>query len=601
MRCWIGGVTLGLLAALSLLTGCSSPKAKANVESLTREFVESSLALSPTSATAAGLHQYQGRKLDEELDDLSPAGIRLTRDHLLRWRNRLAGLDLPTLNAEERADIELMNGQIDAQLFEIDRARSYTRQPQMYVELVGNALFVPFSVNYAPELDRWRHIIARLRLVPILVSQARQQLKQAPPVWIRVAKEENEGNIELIDQVFRSAVPPAVKGEYAAAAGPALKALQSLNEAIGALPSSGEESWRMGKDLYQEKFRLTLGKGITPDQLLAQAEDQIKQIRKRMFELALPLHQRYYPGHHDPVDLNLIVRETMDKIAEDHVARADYFKEAELTLAETRSFMAAHASDLVAPSPNDNLKIIETPEFMRGIYGVGGFNPAPPLEPKLGAYYWITPIPENWPPERVESKLREYNRYGLRILTIHEAIPGHYVQFEYANRIEDWPRRVLRSVAGSGVYVEGWAVYATDIMLAAGYMDHRPEMELTWSKQLLRAIANSVLDIRNHTGNFTREQALDLMIKETFQEKEEAEAKWQRAQLSACQLPTYFTGYLQWKKLREEMQAKGGSSFSLQQFHERALAEGALPMETLRALLLSGSEGKTAAAPAGSR
>jgi uncharacterized protein (DUF885 family) len=166
--------------------------------------------------------------------------------------------------------------------------------------------------------------------------------------------------------------------------------------------------------------------------------------------------------------------------------------------------------------------VIETPEFMRGIYAVGGFAPAPPLEPQLGAFYWITPIPKDWPRERIESKLREYNFYGLKLLTNHEAMPGHYVQFEYSNDIQPRSRRVLRTAYGSGTYVEGWAVYATGMMLDEGYLDNSPELRLTFLKQQLRMLANTILDVRLQTMGMTDQEAMDLMVKQGFQETEEA-------------------------------------------------------------------------------
>jgi uncharacterized protein (DUF885 family) len=227
---------------------------------------------------------------------------------------------------------------------------------------------------------------------------------------------------------------------------------------------------------------------------------------------------------------------------------------------------------------------------MRGVYGVGGFSPAPSLQPELGAYYWLTPIPADWPKERVESKLREYNRYGLRLLTIHEAIPGHYVQFEYANRVEPRARRVLRSVFGSGTYVEGWAVYATEKMLEAGYDGNPPEMQLTFYKHLLRSVANAILDIKLHTANMQEPEAMDLMVQKTFQEREEAVAKWKRARLQSTQLSTYYSGYKQWLRLRSAAEAKGGAAFVPGDFHRKALAAGALPVDTLATLLgVSGS------------
>jgi uncharacterized protein (DUF885 family) len=187
--------------------------------------------------------------------------------------------------------------------------------------------------------------------------------------------------------------------------------------------------------------------------------------------------------------------------------------------------------------------------------------------------------------ERIESKLREYNFYGLKILTIHEAMPGHYVQFAYSDEIEPKWRRILRAVEANGVYAEGWAVYATELMIAEGYQD-TPEMRLTFNKQMLRVVANTILDVKLHTMGMTDQQAMDLMIRDTFQEKEEAQQKLQRAKLSSCQLPTYFVGWRGWDRLRDAYRQKEGSDFRLSEFNERALREGAVPLPGLSKILL---------------
>jgi uncharacterized protein (DUF885 family) len=574
-----------LLAIAALTLGsCSSPKLHKDFDSLTRAFVESTLALSPVAATSVGYHKHGNLLLDELLDDYSTAGIGKQEQHWKGWRKTLAATNGATLDAESRADLELMKSQTELAILEIDGIRNWQRNPTLYVELIGNALFTPYSVEYAAAADRYRHIIARLQAVPAFCEAAKANLKSAPPVWKRVAKEENDGNLALINGPLLAGVPTELKSEYETAATTAAAALEGLSGHILALKDEGEESWRLGSELYKAKFQLAMGGTRTPEQALEEAEADLKAIRKRMFEVSLPLHHKLYPSHRCPVDINWIVGEVMDKLAQRHVTPAGYSAEAQKTLDETRAFLAANTGKLVAPPPRDNLKLIDTPEFMRGIYAVGGFNPAPPLEPQLGAFYWLTPIPKDWPKDRVESKLREYNEYGLRILTIHEAIPGHYVQFEYAASVEPAPRRLLRSIFGSGVYIEGWAVYATDVMLEAGYHGNSPEMQLTFMKQLLRAIANTILDIRLHTGKMTRQEALDLMVKRTFQEQEEAEAKWQRAQLSVCQLPTYYTGYKEWKRLRADVEAKEKDAFSPSTFHEKALKAGALPMKQIRTL-----------------
>jgi uncharacterized protein (DUF885 family) len=222
---------------------------------------------------------------------------------------------------------------------------------------------------------------------------------------------------------------------------------------------------------------------------------------------------------------------------------------------------------------------------MRGIYGVGGFNPAPALQPELGAFYWVTPIPKTWPKARVESKLREYNTYGMQELTIHEAMPGHYVQTEYANDIQPPSRRLLRNVFGSGSYIEGWAFYTQVLMSDEGYLKDSAPLRLTMLKQLLRGIANTILDIKLQTMGMTDQQAMDLMMNDTFQEREEATAKLQRAQLSSCQLPTYFAGLVGWQDARDAVKRTKGAAFSLRDFHERALKEGPVPLGLLPGLL----------------
>jgi len=277
------------------------------------------------------------------------------------------------------------------------------------------------------------------------------------------------------------------------------------------------------------------------------------------------------------------VKQALAEIASHHATPETYLPEARKALDEATSFV--REKELVTLPARANLQIIETPEFMRGIYAVGGFNAAPALEPQLGAFFWITPIPKTWPKERIESKLREYNDYGLRELTMHEAMPGHYVQLEYANDIQPETRRLLRNIFGSGSYVEGWAFYVQQMMSDEGYLNGGKALRLTFLKQALRVLANTILDVRLQTMGMTDQQALDLMTEQAYQEREEATAKLQRAQLSSCQLPTYYAGWKGWLEVRDRYKQRRGSAFSLREFHERALKEGAVPLPLLDGLL----------------
>jgi uncharacterized protein (DUF885 family) len=569
--------------------GCGTPER--DFSKLASEFVYSTLTFSPVAATAAGLHQYQGRNLDEQLDDVSPAALDHQRAYYQRFRERLQNEVKPNaLSAESRADLHIVQNQVTLALLDLEGTRSYLHNPTVYVELTGNALFTPLTLEYAPLPERIRHIIARLQKLPLFLDQARTNLTSSPEIWTKVAAEENQGNIALVDQTIRAAVPADQRADYDRAARPALDALRGFEDFLErSLALRDDYDWRLGRDLYTQKFRYALASGMDPADMLEEAARSLQDLRARMLALALPLHRKYFPGHTDHADLaapereNKVIREVLDRIADRHSTPAAYLQDATLDLDEARQFVAQ--KHLLTLPPRSNLQVIPTPVFMRGAYAVGGFNPAPPLEPQLGAFYWVTPIPPEWDQQRAESKLREYNFYKLKLLTLHEAIPGHYVQFEYANQIQPATRRLLRALYGNGPYVEGWAQYATQTTLDEGFLDNSPELRLTFQKEELRVIANAILDVRLQMLGMTDQEALDLMEKETFQETEEATAKLQRAKLSSAQLPCYFVGWRGWLAVRDKYRQDKGPAFKLADFHDAALKQGAVPLPELSDLL----------------
>lgn len=574
-------VTIAVLA----IAGCASRR-KTELAPLLDEFVYTTLSFSPSSATAQGYHTHQGRKLDDELDDFSYQALHRQMQFYSDFHKRLEQIDRARLSSEDRADIDIVEGQIALALLDLGLIRSAQGNPTVHVEALGNALFTPFVLEYAPLADRFRSIIARLRKTPHYVDVAQGMLRSVPPAWSEVAAEENQGNIELIDHAMRDAVPAELKTEYAEAAEPALDALRAFNRFLkDDLPKrqAGQTpSWRLGAEHYRMKFRFALGTDRTPEDVLHQAESDLEKVRGRMREIANPLHAQWFPAHHETDDTT-VISEVLGRIADRHATPASYLDDARADLEEARQF--AIAKNLLTMPDTSNLKVIPTPEFVRGVYSVGGFNPAPTLEPKLGAFYWVTPIPPDWPAPRVESKLREYNFYKLKLLTMHEAMPGHYVQGEFANAVQPKSRRVLRAVYGNTPYVEGWAQYATQMMLDQGMLNHAPELRLTFLKEELRVLANAIIDIRFQTGQMSEQQALELMEKKTFQEHEEATQKIRRAQLTSAQLPAYFVGWRDWMRVRAEYQARKGAGYRLHDFNDAALREGAVPLPVLGRLL----------------
>jgi len=578
-----------LLSLVLFAVGCGKTPAQ-KLTALSEEFVYGSLAFSPSAATAAGLHQYQKQNFDEMLDDFGAQSLAKQRTFHEKFGARLADLKTGELTPEDRADLTILQDQIALNLLDLTEIHSHLHSPQLYVETLGNALFAPYVLEYAPKPDRIRHIIARLQKVPLYLDQASTNLVSAPDVWNRVAIEENQGNINLVDKEIRAGVPPGQSDNYARAARPALEAMAKFDEFLrNSLSARNSPDWRLGGTMYTRKFRYALESGSEPDNSLQQAERDLIAVRARMLELALPLHRGAFPSHKDHSDLsgagreNAVIGEVLGKIADRHATRESYLDDARKALDEARAFV--QEKHLLTLPSRANLQVIPTPEFMRGSYPVGGFNAAPALEPQLGAFYWVTPIPPSWPKERADSKLREYNFYKLKLLTLHEAMPGHYVQMEIANDVQPKGRRLLRSIFGNGPYIEGWGQYATQAMLDEGFLNRSPEMALTFAKEELRVLANTIIDIRLQMLGMTDQEALDLMQKQTFQEVEEATAKLQRAKLTSAQLPMYYVGWRAWVKARDEYKQAKGSAFNLADFNDRALKEGAVPISVLGSLL----------------
>ncbi len=543
-----------------------------NLESHSSEFVYTTLSFSPVTANAVGFHRFAGDFLDEMLDDFSEAAMNKQRKFYHDFEHGFRKIPRERISPQDQADYDLILDQIKLSLLEMDVIQSYKHNPTIYVESLGNALFTPYSLTYSKEDLRFYSIVRRLELVPKYMVVAKRNLVDSPELWNRVAREENLGNIALIEGPIRAGCPKKLLEAYDKAATTAVKELRAFNTWLETDLSKRTSDWRLGSDKYALKFPLVLANGDTPAMLLADAEAELVRVRGEMETLA---------GKEG-------VRPMLNRIAQRHPAREAYFETAANDLASATQFVRDR--QLLTLGNTRNLKVIETPEFMRGIYSVGGFSPAPVLHPELRASYWLTPIPANWPAERVESKLREYNSEGLALLTIHEAMPGHYVQFEGSNRVEPRGRRVLRNVYGNGPYIEGWAVYATQMLLEQGYRNNSPELKMTFLKQQLRMIANAILDVRMHTMGMTDEQAMKLMIEDTYQEKEEATGKLQRAKLSSVQLPTYFAGWRAIVKMRDRQAALPG--FNLRKFHDAVLGMGALPVPAVERLLTTPSAGE---------
>jgi uncharacterized protein (DUF885 family) len=590
-----------LIAAPFTMLATAQNRSSTKFAQLSEQFMHESLELSPVNASQAGYHTYVDHKtgktiaLDALLDDMSADGIAKQRAFYAEWRDRFrTEAPIAGLNTEDAADWQLIDDQIGLNLLEFDKIQSYKHNPTVAVELIGNALFLPLTQEYAPIETRVRQVLDRVSQIPRFLVQVQPYVTDSDPVWIKTAVEENDGNIDLVQTTLKQQIAPGsdLQTRYDQVAPSAIAALKTYSDFLSNTLSKRAKTgiWRLGRPLYDEKFRLVMETPVTPEQVLADAEREMIDVRAEMLQLALPMHGRMYPDHTDHADLaphdreNKIISEVLYKISDAHPERDQLMSTIQADLAGITKFI--QEKKIVSLGPRDNLKVVPTPVFMRGIYSVAGFHSAPPLEPNAEAEYWVTPIDPKMSPAQAESKLREYNNYALQWLSIHEALPGHYVQFEHLNNIQPERRRLLRSLYGNGAYVEGWAEYIAQVMMDEGFLDNSPEFRMVMRKIRLRVISNAILDIKMHTMDMSDREALDLMMKDSFQTQAEAEGKLQRAKLSSTQLPTYYVGIREWFALRKKYEAAAGKNFNLMKFHDMVLDEGPLPVPIVEKLVM---------------
>ena len=373
---------------------------------LASEFVFTSLAFSPASATQAGLHDwtdpYTGKRahLDSLLDNFSPQAIEKQRAYFMRVQSRLAAIDRAHLDAQTQADYDVVANAAAFALFGITKERFHQFKPQMYAEDLGNSLFANISLEYADKNTRAADLTARVARVPDFLAVARRNLRAANEIYTRVALEETDGVSALVKDMgadFTRGTPSQAR--YARVAPAALAALAEYQRFVkDTLSKRGTVDWRSGVGLFNAKWKYSLAVSLTPDEALRIAEDSMRKTRAEMLVLARPLHDKWFPGHKHTGDstavLNAIVSETLARIGAEHANRDSLLQQAKTDVAALTRVVRDQR--IVSLDSFPNLQVIPTPEFMRGVYGVAGAVFAPPLNPDLATFYWVTPIPAAW-------------------------------------------------------------------------------------------------------------------------------------------------------------------------------------------------------------
>jgi uncharacterized protein (DUF885 family) len=570
-------------------------------------FLEEYLERNPVAATVIGDHRF-----DDRWPDLSAAGRGERLAFAERWLEELRGLS--DLSTEDAIDRDLLVMELEAARFDDTTLREEAWNPLEWVYLLGGGLFPLIAREFAPLAVRLGSVAGRLERIGAVVNAAIEELGSLPdrPVGRFQAEkglEQLPGIIELAEEAV-AAAEAAPDDPAVAVVLPRLRAAtetarsgldhfeRHLRDVV--LPASEGEA-RLGPKLFAEKMRHTMrSDALTPERILAQAETEFGAVRAEMVRIAADLWATWRPDEPRPNDEQHLVRGVLDAIAADHPSGEGLIEFCREELTRIEAFCREHDVIGLADEPLD---IRWTPTFMRAFGGAMLDSPGP-LDRGEKAFFSITPVNESWSPERQESYLREDNARMLRLLTIHEAVPGHYLQGVYANRVDS----IVRTIFGSGLFAEGWAVYVTQVMMDLGYGADDPALLLTHWKFYLRSITNAIIDARIHVHGMTEEEAVSLMVEGGFQEEGEARAKYDRARLSSTQLSTYFTGSMEFwdieRAVRRRAAVMAGAStedvpeprvvggfgdtpgFEYRPHLENVISHGAPPTSLLRRIVL---------------
>ena len=584
-------------AALAGLSGCviapapaplSAPQipteADVSFEAISKRYLNEMMALTPVNATSLGDHRF-----DSQLDDVSVAGYQKRTALAHELLAQTQALDIRQLSRANQVDAKLLENELEYQIWRMDQLAEWRWNPLIYTELAGDSIYGLLSRDFAPLPDRLRHAAARLTELPRFLEQVRASLVPArvPGIHAETAVKQNSGVLSLIDQLIvpqLATLPEADQAALKTAIAQARSAIAQhqlwLEKKL--LPAA-KGNYRLGATWYDAKLRFTLDSPLSRQDIRTRAQNELTRTRAEMYEVARGILQNQpnappLPAAPTPDEQQAAIAAALELAYAQQPARDKVFETARRAFDTTSAFVRSH--DLVTVY-DDPLEIVPMPEFQRGV-ALAYCDPPGPLDQGQKTFYVISPIPDDWTDAQVKSFLREYNTRSIDNLTIHEAMPGHYVQLMHANRYHS----PLRAVLASGSFIEGWAVYAERLMVEEGFLDRDPLMHLIQLKWYLRTVGNAILDQAVHVDGISRDDAMHLMTHDTFQEEREAAAKWTRAQLTAAQLPTYFVGVQEHLALREDVRKKWGKTFTLKRYHDTVLSFGSPPVRYVRELTL---------------
>lgn len=573
-----------VLAASLHLGACASvPSAEADAafRAWEAEFVDGLMSNYPDWAIEEGDYRKAATLVVPDARDRDAELAFLARE-----QEALERFDADDLSPALRADHAQIANFLAAQRWRLTTLREWSWNPAAYN--VANGIALLLNTEYAPVETRLRAVLSRLEQVPAYYAAARANLDRPTREHTELAIAQNTGALEVFGTdlrrtIDRSALSADEKRLFAHRIGAARQSIQeyvaALKELADGLTPDYARGFRLGGELYAQKFAYEIQSSYTPEELHARALAAKATLHRDMEARARALWPKYFGRTPAPADGLAAIAAVIERISASHSRPERFVDDVRRQIPQLEAFV--REKDLLFQDPKKPLVVRETPPYnpVRGV-AIASIEAPGPFDPGAATYYNVNPM-SDFSRERAEGFLREYNDWMLQILNIHEAVPGHYTQLLHANRSPS----VVKSLLSSGPMVEGWAVYAQRMMLENGWGKDSPELWMMLDKFDLRTVCNTILDYSVHVKGMTEEQGLQLLMGEAFQTETEARGKWRRVQLSQVQLTSYFAGYAEIYEFREAEKARLGEKFNLRDFHNTFLSFGSVPVKTIKELM----------------
>jgi uncharacterized protein (DUF885 family) len=521
----------------------------------------------PTQATLDGVHLH-----DDLLEDLSRPAIDAHVRALSGFGRRLRQIDAAHLPASEQVEHRIVASNIEARMYELETVRTWDRNPQIYAEVLGTSLAAQALFTYAPEADRARRVVSKLRQVPRLVQAARDNLKDAPGIFVKLGLETWRGALKFIEsdlpKAFSALDDLHILGDLADTSTEAASAISAYIEYLETdLAPRAKASFRLGRERFERKLALEEGITLSAERLLAIALRELHETQEEFRTVAGRLNGG------DPIV-------AWRRAKEEHPAPGTLVSVAQAHIKELEEFL--QRQPVVSLPAAEPVVVAPSPDFYRWAFA-SMWTPGPFESKPSRAYYYLTDVDRGWPAERQKEHLRDFNLPTLWNISIHEVFPGHFLQYQHLRQVDSTVRKSTLFAPAS--FVEGWAHYCEQMMVEAGFRRGDASLKVGQLAESLVRLARFVVAIRVHCEDLSVEQGMRFFRDEAFLEEATARREAERATFDPTYL-VYSVGKLMMLKLRRDYKEQVDGRFSLRTFHDAVLANGSAPFWAHRRLLL---------------